>query len=262
MTTSPGDVEGRTAPFDSPLCSAWAGYGDIPNRRLADLAIGDTDEWDRLLWRASERLYWATGAQYRGAGGSRTVHLHVDEARPVSLSPQPRASWGETVNGIALDCRSVLARNPREPHTFYLPDPDVTAVDSVAVEGDVQASSSYRLETDGALTRIGPRGWPLRDGAVEVTYRYGRPPNSGGVAAAADLAVEYARQLSGLATDLPDRVLTITREGITWTYADPADALKDRLTGIPRVDDWVRTVNPYLRTGAAEVVSPDVYRAR
>lgn len=265
MTAPEVDPRSQTAQWVSPLCSAWARLGDIPQRRLDAITIGDSDEWERLLWRASERLFWASGMQYRGAGGARTVHLRIDHSSPVSW-PRDRASWGDSINGVPIDARSVLAHNPREPRSLWLPDPDVTAVEEVLVDGEVLAPADYRLELEGVLTRVTAGrcggGWPLHDGAVEVRYLYGRTPPRGGVSAAADLAVEYGRQLAGLTSELPDRVLTVTREGVTWTYADPAEALKHGLTGIQRIDDWVRSVNPYLRSGEAEVISPDVVRAR
>jgi hypothetical protein len=43
---------------------------------------------------------------------------------------------------------------------------------------------------------------------------------------------------------LPERVQTITRQGVTVGFLDPQDFLEKGRTGITMIDLWLRSVNP------------------
>lgn len=58
------------------------------------------------------------------------------------------------------------------------------------------------------------------------------------------LAEEYCKAATGVGCNLPQRVTSITRGGMTWTMLDPGDFLDKQLTGMIPIDSWLTAVNP------------------
>lgn len=54
-------------------------------------------------------------------------------------------------------------------------------------------------------------------------------------------AIEIARSGLGLPCELPARMTTVTRQGVSWTIAGPTDFLTSGLTGVDSVDAWIAT---------------------
>ncbi len=75
---------------------------------------------------------------------------------------------------------------------------------------------------------------------VHYTTKNNLPP--GADRAVARLADEFVKCARGLACSLPERVTSITRQGASWTILDPQDFLKDGLTGIGPIDQWLAQV--------------------
>lgn len=63
------------------------------------------------------------------------------------------------------------------------------------------------------------------------------------------LATEFYKSLQGGACALPERVTTISRQGLSWTVLDPMDFLDRSRTGIGAVDQWLAAVNLQGRMG-------------
>ena len=102
-------------------------------------------------------------------------------------------------------------------------------------------------------------GWPVCGDSTVITDQYGTPPPQGGVQATVRLATEFARDLYGLpGCELPSRVTSITREGVTMTVLDPQEFLNQGRTGLVAVDMWLVAVNPKSRTQRAQLWSPDI----
>lgn len=149
-----------------------------------------------------------------------------------------------------------------------LPGPTVSVV-SVVEEGVTLPAEAYRLDTvNDLLIRLDGGTWPACNpcdtpagdpGTWEVTYRRGVPVPVGGRVAAGVLATEYAKALCGDSTcRLPQRVQTITRQGVTVGMLDDFDGLEDGKTGIWIIDDWVASRRyPEARP---RVYSPDLPR--
>jgi hypothetical protein len=133
-----------------------------------------------------------------------------------------------------------------------------------AVAVDEVAFTAWRL--DGAwLTRTDGCGWPTCRERAIVTYQYGRLPPPAGRLACVELAVEFGRASSDnpdRACRLPQRVQSVTRQGISFAALDDMEFLSEGLTGLYSIDLWVRSVNPYGRSAAGSVWSPDLPRAR
>ena len=57
------------------------------------------------------------------------------------------------------------------------------------------------------------------------------------------LASELMKSYQGSgACALPERITSVTRQGMTWTLLDPGDYLDRGLIGVPAVDAWLMAV--------------------
>ena len=98
---------------------------------------------------------------------------------------------------------------------------------------------------------------------VEVTYTYGTPPPTAGRAAARVLATELVKLYEDDDTcALPQRVTSISRQGVSYTLLDNQDFIDELKTGIYAIDLFLKTANPDKARARARVFSPDQPRAR
>jgi hypothetical protein len=145
-----------------------------------------------------------------------------------------------------------------------LPGP-VYDIVGIRVDGAVLDPAAYRVDNHTMLVRDDGGTWPacqalhLPDGdpgTWSVTYRWGWPVPVGGQLAAAVLACELAKAVAGdESCGLPQRVQTITREGVTIGLLDPFDGLENGKTGLWAVDSWIESLRK--PAGRARVYSPD-----
>lgn len=91
---------------------------------------------------------------------------------------------------------------------------------------------------------------------VTVTYTYGSAPPAG-VQLAIDVLADQLRLLMDGSDDckLPERVKTVSRQGISMDVVSPMDFLDDGRTGIVEVDEMLMTFNPSKARRPARVVS-------
>jgi hypothetical protein len=150
------------------------------------------------------------------------------------------------------------------PVALALPGPAM-AVYEVLVDGVALAPSAYRLSGD-QLVRADGQPWPTcqdllalpsTKGTWQVTYDRGTPVPVGGQIAAGMLAMELAKAACRDSTcQLPQRIQTITRQGVTIGMLDPFDGLEKGFTGIWLIDSWITSITkPQL---GGRVYSPDV----
>lgn len=124
--------------------------------------------------------------------------------------------------------------------------------------GDTLDTSRY-LITDHSTVNF----FDLINQDVDITYTYGTRPPVAGRMAARQLAIEFARLWSGDdECALPDRVTSVSRQGVNFTILDNQDFIAELRTGIYAVDLFLKTVNPDKARARARVFSPDIPRAR
>src|SRR5699024_472918 len=139
----------------------------------------------------------------------------------------------------------------------------------VRIDGNVLPDSAYRVDYGNILIRTDGQTWPavqdmLADpselNTFEVTYKRGIEVPAGGQFAAGVLACELAKAYCGDQTcELPKRVQTVTRQGVTVGFMDQFEGLEEGKTGIWSIDSWIASVN---RVGTfASVMSPAVQAA-
>lgn len=98
-----------------------------------------------------------------------------------------------------------------------------------------------------------------RGSEVDVEYIYGCEPPEDFQRAAAILAEEFRLADSGdSACRLPDRVTSITREGVTYSMLDPMELLTEGRTGIYEIDLLLRSTG---RASARAMVFSSEYPA-
>jgi hypothetical protein len=95
----------------------------------------------------------------------------------------------------------------------------------------------------------------------QVSYTKGTPVPEGGQVAAGVLACELAKGATNDRTcQLPQRVQTIARQGVTVQLLDSFDDVEKGRTGIWLVDSWVASVTQPKRGGS--VYSVDIPNPR
>jgi hypothetical protein len=139
-----------------------------------------------------------------------------------------------------------------------LPGP-IQEVVSITEDGTVLDPSNYYVENNRNLVRIDGKRWA--ECGLEVTYKMGTPVPVGGQVAAARLALEFARAACGDSKcELPRRVQTVARQGVTIAMLDAFDDIDKGHTGIWIIDSWVASVTK--SPVQSRVLSPDIPRSR
>lgn len=107
------------------------------------------------------------------------------------------------------------------------------------------------------ITRSDGKAWSPC--GLEITYRRGTAVPVGGQTAAGILAVELAKAAcSDNTCQLPKRVQTVTRQGVTIAMLDSFDDIDKGHTGIWLIDSWLASMIKPRQPSA--VLSPDIPR--
>jgi hypothetical protein len=244
-------------------CTAWATFDDLP---VEVAPLYQPEDWQPHLDIATDILWSLSGRRWSGPPAAATAVLRAATPRMGEPGWPYHRSWGQCAcylgTAILGPLWSLDVHNHHEPVSVRLPHDDVTTVLTVTVDGGV--FTGWQL--DGSwLTRTDGRGWPACHDRAVVTYLHGRLPPAGGVAACVALAVEFGRAGSSnpdKACSLPQRLQSVTRQGVSYVALDDLSFLDKGLTGYYPVDVWLRSINPKGRAQAARVWSPSLPRAR
>lgn len=177
---------------------------------------------------------------------------------------------GGVVHNIGCGCAGVCSCAEEGPTSLRLPGP-VQAVDRVTVDGRVLLPQlQYRVAYQRLLIRTDGGVWPKcqdllaesdKPNTFEVQYRKGVPVPIGGQMATGVLACELAKAYCNDSTcKLPQRLQTVTRQGVTMGFQDSFADLKEGGTGIYAIDSWITTINRPRPN--ATVRSPDFQQTR
>lgn len=155
------------------------------------------------------------------------------------------------------------------PATLSLPWP-VESITSVTIDGILLSADAYRVDRKRLLVRTDGGGWPATQNMAAapgepdtfvIEYMHGIPVPVGGQIAAGILAMELGKALCDDNTcRLPERVQTVTRQGVTVAMLDSFEGIESGRTGIWTVDSWVASVTEGPRRST--VMSPDYRRRR
>lgn len=156
-----------------------------------------------------------------------------------------------------------------------LPSQPVIDITEVKVDGVVLGAAFYRVDEWKWLVRLPDAdgtnpGWPCcqrldladtEDETWSVTYTFGRTPPQAGLEAAKELACQLALACQPETVgecNLPQRVQSITRQGVSYVLLDPMAFLDKGKTGLYRVDLFLAAYNPRGIAATGGVYSPDI----
>lgn len=141
-----------------------------------------------------------------------------------------------------------------------LAPPHLTSVFTNASTPLIVLSASWTDTTTGAC-------WPTcqdltladtEDDTFSITVTYGRTPPTLVKMATATLACEFIKACVGQPCQLPQRIQSISRQGVTVGFLDPMDFIQQGRTGIYLVDLAISKFNPKGLLKQASVYSPDL----
>lgn len=208
-----------------------------------------------LLWALSGRKY----------SGTETVTEKYE--CPARYSPSLRQLQDPGLFAVEPFMRDGVIYNRACPcagaingtHTrLRLKGRPVRHVSRVVQDGVEVNPSKYQL-VNAAVLQAAP-GASIDLCGAEVTYTYGTEPPTAGRRAARHLATELTKSFSGEDCDLPERVTSVSRQGMSVTVIDPQDFLDDLRTGLYSVDLFLKVANPDNARKPARVFSPDLPR--
>ena len=225
----------------------------IQPSELGDLA---DSEFAYEAARTASYILWAlSGRKYAG------VQM-VTERYGAHIVP--KTAWRAEFSGSTLDAvREFAATVPALSlvnTAIRLRGTPVVEIHSVidADTGEVVNPDEYYI-VDHSLLRF--RSTLLQD--IEITYSYGFPPPLAGRMAARDIALNFARLWGGREDEctFPDRVTSVSRQGVSWVLLDNQDFIEDFRTGIYSVDLFLKATNPDNARVRAKVIVPGARRA-
>lgn len=274
--TVPGPVQpgGGSGPCSWPLDTACApGFPDDPADWAPEHVLAVEIATD-MLWRRTAGRFGLCPELIRPCRSACTPDRHgtpsLFDPRGSVLNPY-QDQYGKWFN-FGCGCRTDTC-SCKPLCSIRLPGP-VNAVAEVRVDGQVIPADQYTLNRRGThadLIRVGGTSgpcWPTcqdlekpitAPGTFSVLYLRGKAVPVAGMRALGSLASQIYKQCTG-ASDcrLPERVRSVTREGITYDMFDPGEWLDQGLTGLRDVDTWLRSVNPHALTQPSAVFSLDL----
>jgi hypothetical protein len=219
--------------------------------------------------QAASGLLWAlSGRKYSGV--TTVTERYICTSRAWRYGASIRNYRAELLNGSVYNIPSsnvdffdgMTTDGISNLNRVRLRGKPVTKIHAVRTRsGDIINPSLYYLVDHSTLQAVPGTSWTSCN--VDVTYSYGMEPPTLGKMAARLLAIEFAKLWSG--DDdclLPQRVTSISRQGVSYTVLDSQDFVNELRTGIYSVDLFLKSVNPDKARNRARVFSPDVPRAR
>jgi len=148
-----------------------------------------------------------------------------------------------------------------------LPGPVASMVE-VRVDNAVIATDAYRVDDRQFLVRQDGGCWPecqnfdvpaaSTDNTFVVTYDRGEPVPVGGQLAAGALACTFAKACAAGDCTLPERVSSITRQGVSMELISAEDEFSEYRTGLITADRWLTSINPNRLKQRPKVSSVDL----
>jgi hypothetical protein len=137
-------------------------------------------------------------------------------------------------------------------------------ITSVTVAGVVVDPSAYEVHNGYLLVRTDGTCWPTCHDysqpteAFQVVYSRGQAIPTAVQQATNRFACELAKACQGADCGLPNRVRSLTRQGVEVQMVDLTDDTGRITTGIPEVDTLITAENPHGLQQPAMVLTPDL----
>lgn len=214
-----------------------------------------------LLWALSGRKY---------SGVTTVTERYICAGRTYRFGPSTKNTDAILMDGTVYNIFSdnldfyedIASDGTTSSSRIRLRGRPVTKIHTIRNRlGQVIDPSQYYLVDNSTIHAVTGVKWTACN--VEVTYTYGIEPPTLGKMAARTLAIEFVK-LYNNDDDcaLPQRVTSISRQGVSYTLLDSQDFINEMRTGIYAVDLFLKSVNPDRAKNKARVFSPDIPRAR
>jgi hypothetical protein len=254
-------------------CQSWIDTSDFCHPCTgAAFATVETTVKNEAILAASQVLFVLSGKRFAG-NCSTTVRpcvRSIYETRPVILDGSVDYDFPWTVCSCqrGRDCGCTTLSE------ITLGASPIRTITRVRIDGVDLDPTRYRVDDHRYLVRLPDAdgvnpGWPCcqrldraatEDETFEVQFTYGREPPEIAKRAAAELACQLALSCSptGAGTcRLPQRVQSISRQGVSMTVLDPFNFLDNGRTGLYICDLFLATYNPSGVRRPGAVMSPD-----
>lgn len=266
----------KLSPCDWPLFDMDAGDGDEDDEGCSECpALEELPEEKRkavegmavdLLWNWTGRKFGLCETEVYPCRGERPKRPPTFWENPILGGWQPvliEGRWEDLACGI---CRDRCSCGPDRSKALRLPGP-THEVTEVWLGGELVDGDDYKV-VDGVLLLSGGHTFPDKNvlggdvedaesGAWKIVYERGYAVPVGGQLAAFRLACELAKAIQNQPCDLPQRVQSVTRQGVTMAILDDFQDLEEGRVGIWEIDAWVAAVNA-PRNPKPTVWSPDM----
>lgn len=219
--------------------------------------------------KAASNLLWAmSGRKYSGV--TTVTERYVCATLSYRYGPSVRNNKAELVLGDVynipysdMDSYTAVTTDGLSPQSrIRLRGRPVSKIHTIRNRnGAVVDPTSYYLVDHSTIQATAGSRWTPCD--IEVTYTYGIEPPTMGKMAARTLAMEFCKLWNG--DDdciLPQRVTSVSRQGVSYTILDSQDFIAELRTGLYAVDLFLKSVNPDGARAKARVFTPDVPRGR
>lgn len=243
------------------MTSLWVEPEELGNYAGTEFALEAAQTASYLMWAMSGRKF---------TGTTTVTERYVCAKRAYRMGPSSKNYYGVLIAGEVYNIPitdfqeyAELVSDGLSPESrIKLRGRPVTKIHSVRTrDGRILEESSYYLVDHSTIQAAA--GVPWTPCNVEITYTYGAEPPMAGKMAARTLAIEFAKLWAG--DDdcaLPQRITSISRQGVSYTLLDSQDFIDEVRTGLYAVDLFLKTVNPDKAKARAKVFSPDQPRAR
>lgn len=182
--------------------------------------------------------------------GVHTTTESYTAALPAVLPRTPQVVHGQIFN---------MPAHVASPTNLHLRHSPVLSVQEIVQGGVTLDPSTYSIRNNSYLRRDGGIPWVLDPvNELLITYTWGIEPPASGKRAAIRLANELILLSMGSPEcALPQRITSVNRQGLSYTYTDPQQFLDNGRTGIPEIDFFIAAVNPKGSKKKARVFSVD-----
>lgn len=241
--------------------------GTFPDPCLTNGTPVSQDIVDQMVLAASQFMWRATGMQFgqctvtlnlcktdncgcEGEGGRSDFNHDYGFGFPWYPAHLADGSW---TNVSCNECSNCLCEKCR----IKIPYP-ACSVDELVIDGEIVPPENYYvLDFKELAFSPAASGTCAISCGDTVTVTYGRPVPELVRLAAQEFACQLIKKCVGQPCDLPQRMTSITRQGVSVSFLDSMDFLKDGMTGIFTVDLAIRTYNPHGLYKKPSVSSPD-----
>lgn len=194
---------------------------------------------------ASWLLYKLTAEKYPGR--TRVIEHYSDNTSNIAITP-PALINGQIYNTFTGSSRKL-----------YLRQTPVMKIYSVSINNEILEPTSYQLRNNTYLVQTNLNNWNLSPTSeIVIDYEYGLNPPMAGKQAAIILANEFINaHVYPSQCKLPERVTSVSRQGVSFSVLDPQNFLSEGKVGIYTVDLFISTANPNGAKKQPKVFSPD-----